>query len=102
MVQRNLTDLRTAIKTSVLWSTIFCVIVGLLFSLFSATIVSQFTTGNVEMIKIGASSLRINGITFMLFDSIRYIPLYSLLLEKEKRDLFLELADKVSALFLLS
>ena len=47
--------------------TIFCVIVGLLFSLFSATIVSQFTTGNVEMIKIGASSLRINGITFMLF-----------------------------------
>ena len=56
--------LRTAIKTSVLWSTIFC---GLLFSLFSATIVSQFTTGNVEMIKIGASSLRINGITFMLF-----------------------------------
>ena len=59
--------LRTAIKTSVLWSTIFCVIVGLLFSLFSATIVSQFTTGNVEMIKIGASSLRINGITFMLF-----------------------------------
>ena len=59
--------LRTTIKTSVLWSTIFCVIVGLLFSLFSATIVSQFTTGNVEMIKIGASSLRINGITFMLF-----------------------------------
>lgn len=59
--------LRTAIKTSVLWSTIFCVIVGLLFNLFSATIVSQFTTGNVEMIKIGASSLRINGITFILF-----------------------------------
>ena len=54
--------LRTAIKISILWSTIFCVIVGLLFSLFSTTIVSQFTTGNTEMIHIGASSLRVNGI----------------------------------------
>lgn len=58
--------LRSAIKTSILWSTIFCVVVGLL-TLFSPTIVSQFTTGNTEMINIGASSLRINGITFMLF-----------------------------------
>ena len=59
--------LRSAIKISILWSTIFCVAVGLLLSLFSTAIVSQFTTGNVEMINIGASSLRINGITFMLF-----------------------------------
>lgn len=59
--------LRSAIKTSILWSTIFCVATGLLFTLFSTVIVSQFTTGNVEMISIGASSLRINGITFMLF-----------------------------------
>ena len=57
--------LRTAIKISILWSTIFCVIVGLLFSLFSTTIVSQFTTGNTEMIHIGSSSLRVNGITFL-------------------------------------
>ena len=66
--------LRTAIKISILWSTIFCVIVGLLFSLFSTTIVSQFTIGNTEMIHIGASSLRINGITFMLFG---YYTVYS-------------------------
>ncbi len=59
--------LHTAIKISILWSTIFCVIVGLFFSLFSTIIVSQFTIGNVEMINIGASSLRINGITFILF-----------------------------------
>ena len=52
----------------------FCVIVGLLFSLFSTTIVSQFTTGNTEMIHIGASSLRVNGITFMLFG---YYTVYS-------------------------
>lgn len=59
--------LRSAIKTSVLWSTIFCVIAGLLFTVFSSNIVSQFTTGNEEMIRIGAKSLRANGITFMLF-----------------------------------
>lgn len=59
--------LRSAIKTSILWSTIFCVVAGLLFTLFSTAIVSQFTAGNAEMISIGASSLRINGITFMLF-----------------------------------
>lgn len=64
---RKFDRLRSAIKTSILWSTIFCVAAGLLFTLFSTTIVSQFTTGNSEMIHIGASSLRINGITFMLF-----------------------------------
>lgn len=58
--------LRQAIKTSILWSTIFCVVVGFGFFLFPTQIVSQFTTGNAEMIRIGASSLRINGITFML------------------------------------
>lgn len=59
--------LRSAIKISILWSTIFCAAAGLLLTLFSTAIVSQFTTGNEEMISIGASSLRINGITFMLF-----------------------------------
>lgn len=64
---REFDRLRSAIKTSILWSTIFCVAAGLLLTLFSTTIVSQFTAGNSEMIHIGASSLRINGITFMLF-----------------------------------
>ncbi len=66
--------LRQAIKTSILWSTIFCVVVGVGFFLFPTQIVSQFTTGNAEMIRIGASSLRINGITFMLFG---YYTVYS-------------------------
>lgn len=66
--------LRDAIKTSVLWSTIFCVIAGLAFSLFSTAIVAQFTAGNTEMIRTGANSLRINGITFMLFG---YYTVYS-------------------------
>ena len=66
--------LRQAIKTSILWSTIFCIVVGFAFFLFPTPIVSRFTTGNIEMIHIGTSSLRINGITFMLFG---YYTVYS-------------------------
>lgn len=59
--------LREAIKTSILWSTIFCVIFGLVLAFFPTAIVSQFTKGDAEMIRIGAASLRANGITIMLF-----------------------------------
>lgn len=59
--------LREAIKTSILWSTVFCVIFGLVLALFPAAIVSRFTKGDAEMIRIGAASLRANGISIMLF-----------------------------------
>ena len=59
--------LREAIKTSILWSTVFCVIFGLVLALFPTAIVSQFTKGDAEMIRIGAASLKANGITIMLF-----------------------------------
>lgn len=59
--------LQKAIKTSILWSTIFCVIFGLILALFPSTIVSQFTKDDTRMIQIGAASLRANGITMMLF-----------------------------------
>lgn len=59
--------LREAIKTSILWSTIFCVIVGLLMALFSTEIISQFTNGNNEMISVGQKSLMANGFSFFLF-----------------------------------
>ncbi len=59
--------LREAIKTSILWSTVFCVIFGVILALFPAAIVSQFTKGDAEMIRIGAASLRANGISIMLF-----------------------------------
>ena len=66
--------LRQAIRTSILWSTLFCIAIGFAFFLFPTQILSQFTTGNVEMIQIGARSLRVNGITFMLFG---YYTVYS-------------------------
>lgn len=59
--------LHKAIKTSVLWSTIFCVIFGLAAAIFSTAIISQFTADDMEMISIGEKALRANGFSFILF-----------------------------------
>lgn len=59
--------LQEAIKTSILWSTVFCVIYGLILAIFSEGIISQFTKDDLEMIQAGTTSLRINGISFILF-----------------------------------
>lgn len=59
--------LHEAIKTSILWSTIFCVVAGLLMVLFSTQIISQFANGNAEMIAVGEKSLKANGFSFFLF-----------------------------------
>ena len=59
--------LREAIKISTLWSTIFCVVIGLLMAIFSTQIISQFTTGNEEMILVGQKSLIANGFSFFFF-----------------------------------
>ena len=59
--------LQEAIKTSILWATVFCVIYGLILAIFSEGIISQFTKDDLEMIQAGTKSLRINGISFILF-----------------------------------
>lgn len=59
--------LREAIKTSILWSTVFCVVAGLLMAVFSAQIISRFANGNIAMITVGQKSLLANGISFFLF-----------------------------------
>ena len=59
--------LREAIKTSALWSSAFCVAVGLLMALFSTQIISQFANGNSDMISAGQKSLFANGLSFFLF-----------------------------------
>ena len=59
--------LREATKTSVLWSSVFCVVVGSLMALFSAQIISQFANGNGDMILVGQKSLFANGLSFFLF-----------------------------------
>lgn len=59
--------LQEAIKTSILWSTVFCAIYGLILAIFSEGIISQFTKDDLEMIQAGTQSLSINGISFILF-----------------------------------
>ncbi|MCB6284859.1 MATE family efflux transporter [[Clostridium] scindens] len=59
--------LREATKTSIRWSTIFCMAVGSLMALLSTQIISQFTDGNAEMISVGSKSLMANGLSFFLF-----------------------------------
>lgn len=64
---KNFMRLREAIRTSILWSTIFCIIVGLLMFLFSEQIIAQFANGNEAMISVGKKSLMANGLSFFLF-----------------------------------
>ena len=59
--------LHEAIKTSILWSTIFCFIFGAAAALFSSSIISGFTAGDIEMIQAGQTALRANGFSFLLF-----------------------------------
>ena len=64
---RKFDRLHEAIKTSIIWSTCFCVIFGLITAFFSTEIIAQFTKSDVEMIAVGGTALRANGITFILF-----------------------------------
>ena len=92
--------LREAIKTSIIWSTSFCLVVGLVMAVFSTQIISQFTEGDNQMILVGQKSLFANGITFILLVSTRFTPLCSLPWVKVRQVSFWEHVDKVSALFL--
>lgn len=64
---KNFERLRKSIKTAILWSTVFCVVVGSLMAVFSTQIISQFTDGSIEMLAVGKKSLIANGISFFLF-----------------------------------
>ena len=59
--------LREAIKTSIFWSTGFCLLFGLIAAIFSTPIISMFTKGDMEMVRIGSVALRANGFSFILF-----------------------------------
>jgi putative MATE family efflux protein len=81
--------LNEAIKTSILWSTIFCVIFGLIAALFSTQIMTLFTKDDMEMIHIGSIALRANGLSFMLFGFYTVYSFLFLVLGKAKEGCFL-------------
>lgn len=64
---KKMDRLKDAIRTSVLWSTAFCMVFGLTAAAFSSQIMSLFTKGDMEMIRIGAAALRANGLSFIFF-----------------------------------
>lgn len=59
--------LHEAIKTAILWSTLFCAAFGLTVAVFSPQLMSLFTREDMEMIRIGSAALRANGLSFTLF-----------------------------------
>jgi putative MATE family efflux protein len=81
--------LHEAIKTSITWSTIFCVIFGLVMALFPTTIISLFTKGDIEMINVGQTALRANGFSFLLFGFCTVYSSLFLVLGKAKEGFIL-------------
>ncbi|PXV90233.1 putative MATE family efflux protein [Lachnotalea glycerini] len=86
---KNFDRLNDAIKTSIIWSTVFCIIFGLIAVIFSKNIVSLFTKGDLEMIRIGELALRANGVSFMLFGFYTVYSFLFLVMGKAKEGCFL-------------
>ena len=81
--------LKEAVKTSILWATIFCLIFGLAAAIFSTAIISLFTKNDPEMIRIGQSALRANGLSFVLFGFYTVYSFLFLAMGKAKEGCFL-------------
>lgn len=81
--------LKEAIRTSVIWSTAFCVIFGLSAAVFSDYFVSCFTSGDTQMLSIGVGSLRASGLSFVLFGFYTVYSSLYLALGKAAKGFFL-------------
>lgn len=67
----------------------FCVIFGLTAFVFSPKIMSLFTNGDLEMIRVGQTALRANGLSFMAFGFYTVYSFLFLVMGKAKEGLFL-------------
>lgn len=56
-----------AIKITIIWSTVFCVIFGSTVAIFSSGIMSGFTKDDMELINVGRKALIANGLSFFIF-----------------------------------
>ena len=81
--------LREAIRISILWSTAFCIIFGLISVIFSKNIIALFTKNDLEMIRIGSKALKANGLSFMLFGFYTVYSFLFLVMGKAKEGSFL-------------
>lgn len=64
---KNYDRMNEATKISLKLSTVFCVIVAILLTIFPDQIMALFSKHDAELIKIGGQALRANGILFTLF-----------------------------------
>lgn len=81
--------LREAIRTSIIWSTMFCVLYGIFLAFFAVPVISGFTSGDAELIDVGGKALRANGLSFFLFGFYTVYSSLFLALGKAKEGLFL-------------
>jgi len=59
--------LKKSISVSLIWSTCFCAITGLLLFYIAPNILSLFSKNDIAMIEIGSNALRVNSIMFAFF-----------------------------------
>lgn len=81
--------LHKTIKLSIIWSTIFCAVFGLTVAIFSSSIISGFTQNDTEMIRVGQTALRANGLSFVLFGFYTVYSSLFLALGKAREGCFL-------------
>ena len=81
--------LREAIKTSVFWSTGFCLLFGLIAAIFPTQIMTMFTKDDMEMVQIGSMALRANGFSFLLFGFYTVYSFLFLVMGRAKEGCFL-------------
>lgn len=86
---KNHKRLNAATKYSIILSTAFCVVLGVIMISCPAQLIALFTKGNADMINAGAKSLRANGISIMVFGFYTVYSSLFLALGKAKGGLFL-------------
>lgn len=64
---KNFKRLHEAVRTSIIWSTVFCAVYGIIMAVCSDTVISWFTKVDAKMINIGQKALRANGVSFLFF-----------------------------------
>ena len=78
-----------AVKISIIWSTVFCAVFGLAAAVFSGPMISKFTKGDLDMIRVGRAALRINGLSFILFGFYTVYSFLFMAMGKAKEGCFL-------------
>lgn len=81
--------LRDTVKTSLIWSTVFCAGFALIVTTCSTAIISWFAKDDPELIRVGTAALRTNGLSFPLFGFYTVYSFLFLAMGKARKGCFL-------------